>query len=235
MKEWKKYIFNKYEWVVELLSWRCLAAGGHLRSSSCCWCQLVLRILKVYRIDSTQDTFSIRLRSDMLSSLQWKLPEEYIDLHRTKKNESWIWKLEFKIQINQSASSLYLSLSLFACFCFSFLQFWLHDDFSFRCIRIVIWFFSSFYVHWKPVNRQQKKEQSFSVQITTRNRLQWISIASELYQIIIKKRETQKINNKYGFRCKKKRSEQVTPNVHRKFISRYLSKFHLFPSGGVWF
>lgn len=86
----------------------------------------------------------------------------------------------------------------------------------------MIWFFSSFYVHWKPVNRQQKKEQSFSVQITTRNRLQWISIASELYQIIIKKRETQKINNKYGFRCKKKTKRasdtECTPKIHFKIF-----------------
>lgn len=125
MKEWKKYIFNKYEWVVELLSWRCLAAGGHLRSSSCCWCQLVLRILKVYRIDSTQDTFSIRLRSDMLSSLQWKLPEEYIDLYRTKKTslEYGNWNSRFR-STNPLALFISLSICLFLLLLPSILAAW---------------------------------------------------------------------------------------------------------------
>lgn len=128
IKPWKnekKYKFNKYEWVVELLSWRCLAAGGHLRSSSCCWCQLVLRILKVYRIDSTQDTFSIRLRSDMLSSLQWKLPEEYIDLYRTKKTslEYGNWNSRFR-STNPLALFISLSICLFLLLLPSILAAW---------------------------------------------------------------------------------------------------------------
>lgn len=118
-----------------------------------------------------------------------------------QKNESWIWKLEFKIQINQSASSLYLSLYLLV---------FASPSFNFGCmmtshfVAYELWF--DFFLHSTFIESlwiDSRKKQSFSVQITTRNRLQWISIASELYQIIIKKRETQKINNKYGFRCKK--------------------------------
>lgn len=61
-----------------------------LRITMWSWCQLVLRILKVYRIDSTQDTFSIRLRSDMLSS-----ERSYSQMNRFA-SVSWFFDLTCK-------------------------------------------------------------------------------------------------------------------------------------------
>lgn len=157
------------------------------------WCQLVLRILKVYRIDSTQDTFSIRLRSDMLSSewsdspmnrfasVSWlfdltckrkptvqQLQHEALrasPANHKKKWRSWIWKLEFKIRIKQSASVIcVLGFVLFGRFFYSFCS-----VSTSVCVRVSAWL--HLWTRWK---KGEKENWSFSVQITW-NHLQWTS------------------------------------------------------------
>lgn len=142
----------------------------------------------------------------------------WTERRRRKSYGFWIWKLEFKILISQSASfHLVVSVSFLILLVFS-------RFFPVACRLCVVYL--SLECLWVSLVCLKKVEKKFNRLVFKKQKV--ISMFAEILSLHQKSREIKEKKNKSI-------DHQLQCTHANEIHSRYLSKFHLFSSGGVWF